>query len=90
MLAQAGALYLACDPEGRQLLNQAVLETIELDIDDDAPAGSLIARASLDPAVQGILDLATDDETPAGESSDEGSNLLQLAEAEGFEPSMGL
>ena len=99
LLTDACKLYQRLGANGRSALNAVVFDYFELDsvVDDDGDASVKITGAPLSDVVAAVLSSETADvpqgpeiETPAELSFDGGSNLSNLAEAEGFEPSMGL
>ena len=93
LLHRAGSLYETAADEDRRLLNEAVFEAMFIDsqgpLTGDAP---VVEEAPLSPIVQAVVTAAPPGNagTPVGRNADEGSNVTQLAVAEGFEPSVDL
>ncbi len=99
LLTDACTLYQQLGGNGRSALNAVVFDYFALDSapDDEGAVRVKVAGAPLSDVVAAVLAPGTTgdpqgphSETPAEPSSDGGSNLSKLAEAEGFEPSMGL
>lgn len=91
LLRDAEKLYAAAGDEARQVLNQAVFGTFSINrADEGIAAGQITADAPLNPVVDVVVRIPDRNERTLGELSlAEGSILTQLAETEGFEPSMG-
>ena len=90
LLERAESLYSAAAPIERQLLNTAVFEAFYVNETDAEPNPDLEVLAPLTPPLAAVLRPRGKQETPAEISLDGGSILIQLAVAEGFEPSVGL
>ena len=99
LLTDACRLYQRLGANGRSALNAVVFDYFELDslVGEDGDVSGKVVGAPLSDVVAAVLSPETavdpqgaENETPAEFSFDGGSNLNYLAEAEGFEPSMGL
>jgi site-specific DNA recombinase len=95
LLTHAERLYGECGPEGRAILNTAVFAGFRLDMAAEGPTnGQAAVEPELSPIVSTIVaNHASADgheRTPGDFNFTGGSNLTQLAVAEGFEPSVDL
>ena len=92
LLTHAERLYATVGDEAREILNTAVFDRFEIDsLPENGANVVAITGAPLTGPVAAVA-AATEpnnEETPEELSLPEGSNLIQMAETEGFEPSMG-
>lgn len=92
LLRSAKQLYASVGDDARQTLNNAVFVKFTVDLrDSDGQRVATVANAPLAPVVAAVVvPEAQTQRTPDEFSPVGGSILNHLAEAEGFEPSMGL